>query len=75
MRGANVLFAGNPLLVLTEKGELLRVTASPDKFHETARAQILGSGVRAYPALADGLFYARDKGRLVCVDLRRRRNL
>ena len=71
LTGANVLLAGDQLLVLTEKGELIRATATPEKFRETARAQILGSGLRAYPALADGLFYARDKGRLVCVDLRK----
>jgi hypothetical protein len=32
---------------------------------------LLGSSVRAYPALAQGLFYARDKRRLVCLDLRK----
>ena len=48
--------AGDQLLVLTEKGELIRVAASPEKFKESARAQILGNGVRTYPALADGFF-------------------
>ncbi|MGH6630015.1 MAG: PQQ-binding-like beta-propeller repeat protein, partial [Burkholderiales bacterium] len=71
LSGANVMLAGDQLLVLCENGQLLRVVAKPDKFAETARAQILGSGVRAYPALADGLFFARDKGRLLCVDLRK----
>ncbi|MBI3876707.1 MAG: PQQ-like beta-propeller repeat protein, partial [Verrucomicrobia bacterium] len=71
LSGANVLLAGDQLLVLCESGQLVRVAAKPDKFTETARAQILGSGVRAYPALADGFFFARDKGRLVCVYLRR----
>ncbi|MBI3879073.1 MAG: PQQ-binding-like beta-propeller repeat protein [Verrucomicrobia bacterium] len=70
LAGANVLLAGDSLLVLTENGELIRAAASPDGYHETARAQILGRGVRAHAALADGLFYARDKGQLVCVDLR-----
>jgi hypothetical protein len=27
--------------------------------------------VRAYPALADGLFYLRTKNKLVCLDLRK----
>ena len=71
LSGANVLLAGDQLLVLTETGQLIRAAAAPGKFQEIARAQILGSGVRAYPALADGRFYARDKGRLVCVDLRK----
>ena len=70
LSGANVILAGDSLLVLTENGELLRVAAGPEKFRELARAQILGRGVRAYPALADGRFYARDKAQLVCVDLK-----
>lgn len=69
LNGANVIIAGDHLLTLTEKGELIRIRATPEKFQETGRAQILGSGVRAYPALADGRFYARDKTRLVCIGL------
>ncbi|MBI5773767.1 MAG: PQQ-like beta-propeller repeat protein [Verrucomicrobia bacterium] len=72
--GANVMLAGDQLLVLTEKGELIRARAAPEKFQETGHAQILGSGVRAYPALADGMFYARDKARLAGVDLAGGRN-
>jgi outer membrane protein assembly factor BamB len=71
LSGANVLLARDSLLVLTEKGELIRAEAKPDGYRELARAQILGSGVRAYPALANGRLYARDKRQLVCVDLRR----
>lgn len=58
------------LLILTERGELLLAHAAPEKFAPISRAQILGVDVRAHPALARGLFYARDKGMLVCVDLR-----
>lgn len=69
--GAGTLLVVNDeLLILTEKGELLRAPARPDKFNATGRAQILSFGVRAYPALADGLFYARSKDKLVCVSLR-----
>jgi outer membrane protein assembly factor BamB len=65
-----ILVAGDKLLILSERGELILANASPDKFAPVARAQILGLDCRAYPALANGLFYARDKGTLVCVDLR-----
>jgi len=34
------------------------------------RAQILHSQTRPFPAIADGLFYARSKDQLVCVDLK-----
>jgi outer membrane protein assembly factor BamB len=63
--------AGDKLLILTERGELILALASPEKFSPVERAQIIGSDVRAHPALANGLFYARDKTALVCVDLRK----
>lgn len=66
---ANLLLAGDQLLVLTESGQLLKAEATPDGYKETGRAQIIGSGVRAYPALANGRFHARDKSRLICVKL------
>jgi hypothetical protein len=64
------MLAGDALLILSERGELIRAAATPDAFKPTARAQILPVGVRAYPALADGLLFARSKAKLVCFDLR-----
>ena len=64
------LLADGKLLILTEKGELLMAAASPDAFKVISRAQILPFDCRAYPAIADGLFFARSKEKLVCVDLR-----
>ena len=66
-----LMLVSDQLLVLTERGELLRAPASPAAFKPAARAQILPFKVRAYPALADGLFYARSEDKLVCVDLRK----
>jgi outer membrane protein assembly factor BamB len=69
--GAGTLMAaGDRLLILKESGELVMAAASPEKLAELGRAKILDVECRAYPALANGLFYARDKGTLVCVDLR-----
>jgi outer membrane protein assembly factor BamB len=65
-----LLAAGDKLLILKESGELVMAAASPEKFAPLAQAKILDGECRAYPALAHGLFYARDKGTLVCVDLR-----
>jgi outer membrane protein assembly factor BamB len=65
-----VIWAGGNLLLLKETGELVLAPASPDGFKPTARTQLLGGGVRAYPALADGFIYARNKDTLICVDLR-----
>jgi outer membrane protein assembly factor BamB len=67
-----VILAGDQLLIMTEKGELLRAAASRAEFKILDRAQILGVEVRAAPALSDGLFFARSKSKLVCVDLRKK---
>jgi outer membrane protein assembly factor BamB len=67
----SVLIAGDKLLMLLESGELVLAEASGAAYKELQRAQVLGSGGRAYPALADGFLYARDKGKLVRLDLRK----
>jgi outer membrane protein assembly factor BamB len=67
----NVTLAGNRLLILRETGELILAAASPDAFKPLAKAQILPATVRAFPALADGLLYARNDNTLICVDLRK----
>jgi outer membrane protein assembly factor BamB len=69
---ATVTLAGKQLLLLKEAGELVLATASPEKYTVLARAQILGAGARAHPALADGFLYARSRDKLACVDLRKR---
>jgi hypothetical protein len=66
----SVMLAGDELLILHEKGELVRAAATPEGFKDTSRTPIIGPEVRAYPALAGGLFFARDKEKLVCIDLR-----
>jgi hypothetical protein len=71
LKAGTVTLAGEQLLVLTGSGELLRASATPVGFKPMARAQILGLEARAHPALAEGLFYARSKDKLVCVDLRK----
>ncbi len=66
---ATITLAGRQLLILTEKGELVGASATSEGFQPKGRAQILSSQVRAFPALADGFFYARSKDQLVCLDL------
>lgn len=68
---ASITRADNRLLLLTEKGELIEVLATPESFQLKSRAPILTSQTRAFPALADGFFYARSKEELVCLDLSR----
>jgi hypothetical protein len=65
------MLAGDQLLILNERGELIRAPATPTEFKPNARAQVLSGTVRAHPALAGGFFYARSTDKLVCVDLRK----
>jgi hypothetical protein len=65
-----ILLAGEKLLVLTEKGELVSAPATPEVFKINGRAQVLPFECRAHPALVGGKLYARSKNKLVCVDLR-----
>lgn len=67
----SVTLAGNRLLILRENGEVVLALASPAGFKPIARAQILPATVRAYPAIADGMLYARNNDTLVCIDLRK----
>jgi outer membrane protein assembly factor BamB len=68
---ATITRAGDQLLILTEKGELIAAMATPEGFKPKGHAQILSNQVRAFPAVADGFFYARSTDELVCVDLRK----
>jgi len=67
---ATVTLAGDRLIILTEPGDLVNAAASPDHFEASARFPILTTQTRAFPAIANGLLYARDKQEWICVDLR-----
>jgi len=66
-----VTLAGDRLLILRENGELVLARASPEKFVPGPRAKVLTGVVRAYPAIADGMLYARSEDTLVCVRLKK----
>lgn len=67
-----MVLADGKLILLTEKGDLHLVRATPEKYHEHAKVKLLEDGpCRAQIALANGLLYARDQKKLVCVDLKK----
>jgi outer membrane protein assembly factor BamB len=67
-----MILAEGRLILLTEKGDLRLIEATPAAFRETAKARLFNDGpCRAHPALANGRLYARDQKKLVCVDLRK----
>jgi outer membrane protein assembly factor BamB len=66
----SLILAGDKLVVLSEKGELLLGQASPEGFKPLARAKVSSGLGWTPPALADGRLYVRSaKGELRCLKL------
>ena len=65
-----MLRCGDRLIALMESGELVLGSANPVGWNEISRAQMIGSGTRSQPALANGRLYIRDRNQLVCLDVR-----
>jgi len=66
----SLILAGDTLIVLSEKGELLLGPASPEEFKALARAKVLSGVCWTPPALADGRLYVRNaRGDLRCLAL------
>lgn len=68
-----LMAAGDTLIVLSERGELVVGPASPKGFEPSARAKVLDGKCWTVPVLANGRIYCRTAaGDLVCVDVRGR---
>jgi outer membrane protein assembly factor BamB len=67
-----VTAAGDRLLVLSGKGELIILRATPEGFTELSRRKVLDGGqCWTDPVLVDGRIYCRSsRGELVCLDHR-----
>ncbi len=68
--GGTLIAVGDKLLVVTERGELWVVRATPEKFQQLAAIQILRAGHRSHAAYSDGILYARDSEHLIALKLR-----
>ena len=66
-----LILAGDKLLVMADSGELILARVSSSAYKRLGSTPVLAGTVRAYPALAGGLFYARSTRELVCIDLRK----
>lgn len=67
----SLLLADGKLLIQGEKGVLAVADATPEKYQELWRKQVLDGICWTMPVLSDGLVYCRnDAGRLVCVDMK-----
>jgi outer membrane protein assembly factor BamB len=67
---SNLIAADSKLFFSNMAGELVVVRATPMRFEEIGRKQVLGP-TRQAPSLAGGLLYLRDDKEIVCLDLRK----
>jgi len=65
----NLIRVRDKIVVLLESGELVILKASSKSCDILFRQQILGSESRAHFSFADGFLFARDKRRLICLQL------
>ena len=70
IENGSVMLVNDQLLVLSGHGEFFAGPATSKLFKPSVRAQLLGIDTRANAAFAQGIYYARGKGKLVAVDLR-----
>ncbi len=66
----SLLYADGDLYVLSQRGLLARVAATPEGYREEARAQILSGKTWTMPTLADGRLFLRSHEEMVALDLR-----
>src|SRR5262249_32095509 len=66
----SLIYAGGKLVILSEKGELLVGTPSPEGFETLERAQVIGGLCWTPPSFANGLLYVRNAtGEMVCLEV------
>ena len=66
----SLLIAGDRIIALGQKGEMVIAQATPEKFDEITREQVMGGKCWTMPVLANGFLYIRNaRGDLVCFDL------
>lgn len=69
-RAGALILVGDRLLYLRDDGRLDLLDPTADAYRKLADVQLGDGTFRALPALADGLFLARDEKKLLCLDLR-----
>jgi len=67
--GNLILTAGGNLLALSDAGELVGITASPDGYKELGRFKVLDGKCWTTPVLSDGRVFVRSTKEAACVQL------
>jgi outer membrane protein assembly factor BamB len=65
----SLIYADGMIIVLSERGKLLLLEATPERYQELAAHQVLEGRCWTAPSLADGRLYLRNHTELVCLDL------
>ena len=65
-----VILAGDKVIATSDKGEIVVVEASPEKYKEVARKDVLDGKVWSYPILANGKIFARSTVEGVCLEVK-----
>jgi outer membrane protein assembly factor BamB len=68
---ANVIGAGDRLLILDDEGTLALATPGPDDLKVHAKARVLSAPARTSPTIVGNILYARDQKSIVALDLGR----
>ncbi len=66
----SLIYADGHLIVLSERGVLALVEATPESYKEKARTEVFKTKTWTMPTLADGRLYLRSEKQLVVLDLR-----
>jgi len=65
----SVLLAGDRLLILGDKGQLVVAAASPKAYEEISRQQVVDGKCWSTPAISNGRLYARSTTQGVCLEI------
>lgn len=64
----SLILAGGHLIVLSDRGKLALVQATPEEYRELGNAQVIEGKCWTSPSLADGRLYVRNEEQLLAFD-------
>ena len=64
----SLILAGGNLIVLSDRGKLALVQATPEAYRELGSAEVLDGKCWTAPSLADGRLYVRNEEQLIALD-------
>ena len=65
----SLIYADGHLIILSDKGKLALIEASPEGFREKANAQVLSGTCWTAPTLANGKLFIRDTHKIACLNV------